>query len=223
MYARGTDAAGNVSNVTSIVISNIDKIAPVSVASLSPAAPNGSNGWYTSDVTVSFSVSDNVYGMAKTEYQVNDGGWITYTGSIPAFGEGNYKVGYRSTDLAGNVESIKTIEFKIDKTAPILTVQLDNTSIWPANHKMVTIHATLNSSDAASGVASMVLTSITSNEPDSGQGDIGANIGTATTSFSLRAEKGRIYTITYTATDKAGNQSVTSAIVIVPHDQSGNH
>ncbi|NOU91275.1 hypothetical protein GC102_36955 [Paenibacillus sp. LMG 31460] len=223
VYARGTDAVGNVSNVTSIVVSNIDKIAPVSIATLSPATPNGSNGWYTSDVTVSLSVSDNVYGMAKTEYQVNDGGWITYTGSIPAFGEGNYKVGYRSTDLAGNVESIKTIEFKIDKTAPILTVQLDKTSIWPANHKMVTINATLNSSDAVSGVASVVLTSITINQSDSGEGDIGANIGAAATSFSLRAEKGRIYTITYTATDKAGNKTDTSVTVTVPHDQSGNH
>ncbi|NOU70273.1 hypothetical protein GC098_02270 [Paenibacillus sp. LMG 31458] len=223
VYARGTDAVGNVSNVTSIVVSNIDKIAPVSVASLSPAAPNGSNGWYTSDVTVSFSVSDNVYGVAKTEYQVNNGGWITYTGSIPAFGEGNYTIGYRSTDLAGNVEPIKTIEFKIDKTAPILTVQLDKTSIWPANHKMVTINATLNSNDAASGVTSVVLTSITVDQPDSGQGDIGANIGTAATSFSLRAEKGRVYTITYTATDKAGNKTVTSVTVTVPHDQSGNH
>jgi hypothetical protein len=72
-----------------------------------------------------------------------------------------------------------------------------------------------------------VITSITSNEPDSGQGDIQANIGTSDTSFSLRAERsgngtGRIYTITYTATDKAGNKMVTSVTVKVPHDQSGN-
>ena len=39
---------------------------------------------------------------------------------------------------------------------------------------MVTVNATLNSSDATSGVESVVLTSITSNEPDSGQGDIQA-------------------------------------------------
>jgi endo-alpha-N-acetylgalactosaminidase len=89
---------------------------------------------------------------------------------------------------------------------------------------MVTINAVLNSSDAASGVASVVLTSITSNEPDSGQGDIQANIGTTATSFSLRAERlgngtGRIYTITYTITDNAGNQSTTVSTVSVPHNQ----
>ena len=72
-----------------------------------------------------------------------------------------------------------------------------------------------------SGVESVVLTSITSNGPDSGLGAyIQANFGTAATSFSLRAEKSRIYTITYKATDKAGNKTVTTVTVTVPHDQS---
>ncbi|MBD0383644.1 G-D-S-L family lipolytic protein [Paenibacillus sp. WST5] len=224
VYARGTNAAGLMSNVTDYVVSNIDKIAPVSEASVSPAAPNGSNGWHTSDVTVTLSAIDHLSGVAKTEYQINDGDWITYTGTIPAFEEGMYKVGYRSTDHAGNVEQIKTIEFKIDKTVPLLTVQLDKTSIWPPNHKMIDIKATLNANDALSGVASVVLTSITINEPDSGQGDIQANLGTEAATFSLRAERlgnksGRIYTITYTVTDKAGNQSTAVSTVSVPHNQ----
>ena len=221
VYARGMDAVGNVSNVTSTIVSNINKIAPITTATLNPATPNGKNSWYTSDVTVSLSVYASVYGGAvTTEYQVNDGAWITYTGSIPAFGDGAYKVGYRSTDEAGNVEQLKTIEFKVDKTAPALSVQLDKTSIWSPNHMMVPINATLNSTDDGSGVESVVLTSITSNQPDSGKGDIQANFGTAATSFNVRAEKDRIYTITYTATDKAGNKTVRTATVIVPHDQS---
>ena len=65
-------------------------------------------------------VYDNVSGVAKTEYQVNEGPWNTFTGSIPAFGEGVYKFGYRTTDLAGNVEQTKSIDFKVDKTAPTL-------------------------------------------------------------------------------------------------------
>lgn len=224
VYARGTDAIGNVSNVTSMTVNNIYKIAPVTTATLNPAAPNGKNSWYTMDVTVSLSVYANVYGGAvTTEYQVNDGSWIVYNGSIPAFGEGTSKISYRSKDQAGNVEHLKTVEFKVDKTMPALSVQLDKTTIWPANHKMVTVNATLNSGDATSGVESVVLTSITSNKPDSGQGDIqNADFGTADTSFNLRAEKDRIYTITYKATDKAGNKTVVTATVTVPHDQSGN-
>ncbi|NOU71236.1 carbohydrate-binding protein [Paenibacillus sp. LMG 31458] len=199
------------------------KLIPKTTATLSPAAPNGKNSWYTTDVTVSLSVYASVYGgSVTTEYQVNDSEWIVYTGSIPAFGDGTYKLGYRSKDQAGNVEQLKTVEFKVDKIAPTLSIQLDKYSIWPANHKMVTINATLNSSDATSGVESVVLTSITSNQLDSGNGDIQADFGTPATSFSLRAEKSRIYTITYTATDKAGNKSVESVAVTVPHDQSDN-
>ncbi|AFC28166.1 coagulation factor 5/8 type domain-containing protein [Paenibacillus mucilaginosus 3016] len=225
VYARGTDAVGNVSNVTSAIVSNIWKVAPITTATLNPASPSGKNSWYTTDVTVSLSVYASVYGGAvTTEYQVNDGAWITYTGSIPAFGDGDYKMGYRSKDQAGNVEQLKTIEFKVDKTAPVLSVQLDKTMIWPPNHKMVPVNATLLSNDDGSGIESVVLTSITSNLPDSGRGgDIQANFGTAATSFSVRAERGSIYTITYTATDKAGNKTVVTATVTVPHDQSGIH
>ena len=56
VYARGMDAVGNVSNVTSMIVSNIYKIAPITTATLNPATPNGKNSWYTSDVTVSLSV-----------------------------------------------------------------------------------------------------------------------------------------------------------------------
>lgn len=220
VYARGTDAVGNVSNVSSITVGNIYKVAPVTEAALSPAAPNGKDSWYTTDVTVSLSVSAGVLGGAvTTEYQVNDGEWIPYTGSIPAFGDGTYKLAYRSKDQAGNIELLKTVGFKVDTTAPELSVQLDKMSIWSPNHKMVIVNATLHASDAGSGMESVILTSITINQPR-GQDDIEADIGTEATSFSLRAEKDRIYTITYTATDKAGNKTVVSVNVTVPHDLS---
>jgi len=115
---------------------------------------------------------------------------------------------------------------KIDKTGPNLKIGLDPTTLWPANHKMVKVNALLDSSDDLSGIKSVVLTSITSNEPDSKDGDIQANLGSEDTSFSLRASRsgggtGRVYTITYTITDHAGNQTVATATVTVPHDQSG--
>lgn len=202
-----------------------DSQAPASVSTFSPAAPDGSGGWYKSDVTLSLSAVDDLAGVARTEYRVNNGGWNTYRGSIPTFSEGIHKVEYRSIDNAGNFEPIRTVELKIDKTAPILAVQLDKTSIWPANHKMVDVKAELEATDATSNIESVVLTSIVSSEPDSGQDDIEASIGTTATVFRLRAERsadgpGRTYTITYTVTDKAGNITSASATVKVPHDQS---
>jgi endo-1,4-beta-xylanase len=73
------------------------------------------------------------------------------------------------------------------------------------------------------------LVSITSNEPDNGLGDgdqpgdiQGASFGTDDRQFLLRSERsgtgqGRIYTITYLATDASGNTTVRQATVTVPH------
>jgi hypothetical protein len=222
VYARGSDAVGNVSNVTSIAVSNIYKVVPITNVALSPASPNGKNSWYTSDVSVTLAANPGAYGGAvTTEYQVNGGAWTASTGDAIAFGEGSYKVGYRTRDQAGNVEQVKTIEFKIDKTAPTLSVVLDKTAIWPPNHMMVPINAALTAADAGSGVESVILTNVTSSKPDSGKGDIEAEFGTPATTFSVRAEKDRVYTVTYTATDKAGNVTPRTATITVPHDQSG--
>ena len=221
VYARGADAVGNVSNVSSIVVSNIYKVVPITSATLNPAAPDGKNSWYASDVAVTLDVAPGNYGGAvTTEYKVNDGPWIPYAGSV-AFGEGAYTLGFRSRDEAGNVEPNKSVTFNVDRTAPALSVQLDKPTVWPPNHQMVRINATLASSDGVAGVDSVVLTSITSNKPDSGQGDIQASFGTGATWFLVRAEKDRVYTVTYTATDKAGNKTAKTATVTVPHDESG--
>ena len=52
-----------------------------------------------------------------------------------------------------------------------------------------------------------------------------AQLGTDDRSFSLAAKRagtnqaGRIYTVTYSATDGSGNKATASATVNVPHDQ----
>ena len=211
------------SNVTSIVVSNIYTVVPTTSVALSPVSPNGKNSWYTTPVSLTLGASAAAAGDAvTTEYQVNGGAWTTSTGDAITFSDdGVYTVGFRSRDQAGNVEQTKTIQFKIDKTAPTLTLALDKSTVWPPNHMMVPVTATLTAADAIAGIESVILTSITSNMPDSGQGDVHGDFGTAATTFSVRAEKDRVYTVTYTATDKAGNKTVKTATVTVPHDQSG--
>ena len=76
VYARGTDAVGNVSNVTSIVVSNIYKVVPTTSVAMLPASPNGKYSWYTTDVSLNLAVNPGSYGGAvTTEYQVNGGAW----------------------------------------------------------------------------------------------------------------------------------------------------
>jgi predicted heme/steroid binding protein len=75
-----------------------------------------------------------------------------------------------------------------------------------------------------------VLLSVTSNEPDNGLGDgdkpndiQGAEFNTSDCAFQLRAERsgggnGRVYTVTYRATDVSGNSATAQATVTVPHN-----
>jgi hypothetical protein len=120
-----------------------------------------------------------------------------------------------------------------DTTPPVIVVDLDRTVLWPPNHKMVEVCATVTVTDNADPAPVFVLTSITSNEPDNDTGDgntiddiQGADFGTDDLCFGLRAERkgngyGREYHIVYTATDFSGNTSTMTVAVRVPHDHSG--
>ena len=121
----------------------------------------------------------------------------------------------------------------MDKTAPILDIKLDKTTLESRNHKMIPINVVVSVEDEISGIASVVLNSIISNESDNGLGDGNtiddiqdAEFGTKDTAFSLRAERSgnndRVYTITYTATDLAGNVKNITKTVTVPHNLSSN-
>ncbi|BBH20506.1 hypothetical protein Back11_18510 [Paenibacillus baekrokdamisoli] len=127
------DHAGNREDPHTAIV-KIDKTAPISGASVSPTIPNGSNGWYTSDVTLSLAASDNLSGVTRTEYRVNNGVWITYNGSIPAFGEGIYEVGYRSTDQAGNIEELQIINVKVKRNTEVPSPNNGNYNPTPAVH-----------------------------------------------------------------------------------------
>ncbi len=94
---------------------------------------------------------------------------------------------------------------------PSLRVSLSTDSLWPANHKYVTVEATFSQSGDTGSVA---LISVTSNEPDNGLGDGDTPndiVIVDDDTLQLRAERsgmgtGRIYTITYQAKDDLRQQ-----------------
>jgi len=118
-----------------------------------------------------------------------------------------------------------------DTILPDLTVSLSEDVLWPPNHKLVTITATVVASDTCDPAPAIRLVSITSNEPDNDTGDGSTNndiqdaeFGTADFVFQLRAERkgngnGRMYTVTYEVEDAGGNTNVAEAIVSVPHNR----
>jgi hypothetical protein len=99
----------------------VDTIAPTTTAVLNPEAPNGDNGWYTTEVNVTLNAVDNESGSGvdKTFYRINGGEWQAYTAPFSLTTDGEYTVDYYSTDLEGNVEEPKSTSVKIDKTAPL--------------------------------------------------------------------------------------------------------
>ena len=118
-----------------------------------------------------------------------------------------------------------------DTAAPTALVTLAPGSLWPPNHELAAIHATIEASDACDPSPQIRLVSITSDEPDQGldPGDVaadiqGADFGTADLDFALRSERagegdGRVYTVCYEARDAAGNATLACGQVRVPHDQ----
>ncbi len=125
-------------------------------------------------------------------------------------------------------EVVVTIE---DTTPPTLIVTLDPDALWPPNHKLAPIHATVLVTDACDAAPAVRLISIVSDEPDDGLGDGDrpddiqeAVLGTADFDFLLRSERqgpheGRVYTVCYEAEDASGNVSSACATVTVTHDR----
>ena len=116
----------------------------------------------------------------------------------------------------------------LDLEPPSIEVSVSPDTLWPPNHKYVDVQATVTVADDVDPDPTVTLVSVTSNEPDDGEGD-GSTVDDIVivdeTGFKLRAERsgmgvGRVYTITYAATDSAGNTAQATATVTVPRNRS---
>ncbi len=166
-----------------------------------------------------------------------DGDNITITQS-PAgpYSLGTANVTLTVTDDKGASDSCTAMVSVIDVTLPSINLSVSPNTLWPPNHKMVLITPMITANDNC-GNPSVKLKSITMNEgdetntydpnydPTTGDGHtIDDILVDENGNIYLRAERkgnssGRIYTITYTATDASINRTNASAIVTVPHDQ----
>jgi hypothetical protein len=116
--------------------------------------------------------------------------------------------------------------FCADVIAPTLTVTASPNVLLPPNHMYRTVTTTFSTSDDSGASPTVALVTATSNEPDDAPGGGDGNttndiVKLTGTSFRLRAERnengtGRVYTLTYKATDPCGNMTTASATVTVP-------
>jgi len=140
-----TDVAGNIENI----IENVtDKILQLDTVSPN-TTDNAPIGWKNSTVNITLNPTDATSGIATTEYCIDQTNTCTpnTTGTnIFVNTDGINYIWYNSTDVAGNVETVKNTSVSIDTTAP---TTIDNApSIW-INH---TINVTLNATDLTTGV-----------------------------------------------------------------------
>ncbi|MGE5812945.1 MAG: phosphodiester glycosidase family protein, partial [Acidobacteriota bacterium] len=212
-----------------------DGIDPVTTATVSPA-PNA-NGWNNTAVNVALEATDLASGIQDTF-----AGWVdqlqysltgaqaadpqVIPGASASFGismAGLTTVSYFATDAAGNDEATKTLAVRIDEAPPVIHGLPTDCSLWPPDHELHQV-AIVTAADGISGIASLQVTAASNEPPDPKSPDIVIVPEGDGYAVGLRAERfgdgtGRVYTITTTAVDLAGNQKTMTARCAVPHDQ----
>ncbi|MFD2129070.1 OmpL47-type beta-barrel domain-containing protein [Paenibacillus xanthanilyticus] len=185
------DAAGNKEEVQTIQV-NVDRTAPVTTA----AVPDG---WSKDDVTVTLTAADTQSGIARTLYSI-DGSAHAEGSTFTIGSEGIHQVTFYSVDATGNIEAAKTAIVKIDKSAPVITMNVKDEYVANTN-------LTLNYSvvDTLSGIASE---NLTVTRPDGTVTDLsnGSTIGLS---------QPGVYTVLVTATNGAGITATVKKQMVV--------
>ena len=131
-----------------------------------------------------------------------------------------------ATNGAGLSSSVP-VTVKIDKNPPVISgMPAAGCTLWPPNHKLVQV-ATVTAADVLSGLTpGSLMVRGTSNEPmdPSDPAIVITPNGSGGLIVQLQADRlgtgtGRVYTLTATANDLAGNTATTEATCTVPHDQ----
>ncbi|MGC2165074.1 MAG: hypothetical protein WA632_03550 [Gallionella sp.] len=112
---------------------------------------------------------------------------------------------------------------QLDIEPPTLAVTLDPATVAPSG-KLVPVNAIFTiKTDYYDHFPEIKLESIAANEPLASDDISDASLGIDDRYIKLRASAGddmdRIYTVTYSATDGSGNQTLASATVTVPHSR----
>jgi regulation of enolase protein 1 (concanavalin A-like superfamily) len=89
----------------------VDATAPVTTASQSVVEDG---------VQVTLTATDETggSGVKSTEYRIGEGEWTAYNAPFTITEAGTHKVEFRSTDVAGNVETAKSIEVLVEEEPP---------------------------------------------------------------------------------------------------------
>ncbi|MCT7353719.1 DUF1080 domain-containing protein [Streptomyces sp. 15-116A] len=205
---RALDKAGNVSAEKSVEFTVVapptdDTTPPETSATVD--GERDENGAYIDMATVTVTASDTGSGVNTIEYAIGgDGAWQPYTGPVMVHQVGTHTVRYRATDKAGNAAAEKNVQFTVvaappqDTTPPVTGVSVEGNR---------------NSDGAYVGDATVTVSA--TDEGGSGVNTIEYSLDggpyLAYTEPVVVDRAGR-HTVTYRASDKAGNTSAPLSV-----------
>ncbi|MCM3628984.1 S-layer homology domain-containing protein [Paenibacillus glycanilyticus] len=169
------DAAGNV------LLATLDNIAPTQNVKVSNnfSITLSETGWTKNDVTVTVSTDPG----NTVEYKLGDAGtWTSYTAPVVIAQEGLTTFSARVIDPANHTSEVKSVEVKVDKTAPVIVLNGNDTVNVYIGNTYTEQGAKVQDANPAAPTATVTGT-----------------VDTATTGT---------YTLHYNAVDLAGNQAV---------------
>ncbi len=205
---------------------------------VSLTGPAGNAGFYACETPVLTATATDAEGtVAAVSFFANGqplgagtqtaAGWqLGWKNAAP----GTYAVTAAATDNEGitKVSAPVSVTINADDVAPVVTIKTGRTSLWPADHRYVTIRlqdllpgATDNCGTVSPVTIRQVASDEAENAPETGNTRQDILIGSGGQSVQLRAERsgtgnGRVYTITVGATDAAGNPGAATYQVQVP-------
>ncbi|HJH27350.1 MAG TPA: hypothetical protein C5S37_11435 [Methanophagales archaeon] len=188
------------------------------------------------DVTVEQkTAAGTVVPLTATATDICDASPTITSDELAIYPLGTTTVTFTATDDAGNSASCTTTVTVIDTTLPVITPSGEQIVLWPPNHKYRTVEisdcviSVTDICDAGVGIDDIVITSVSSDEPEDAQGKgdgktVDDIVIVDSQTVELRAERqgdgnGRVYTINFEVTDASGNTETGSCTVWVPHDQ----
>ncbi len=147
---------------------------------------------------------------------------VTFPALAPAYLTGHFSAGYADGKEPWYYNGVME---KLDTTPPMLILSLSPNTLL-SNEKLFPVAAHISVKDDYDPTPEIKLESITANELSEAEDVRDARLGTDDRQFMLKAKNtgrskaGRIYTVTYSATDASGNRAIATATVTVPHNSN---
>jgi hypothetical protein len=146
LTATVIDVAGNSASTSGTI--HLDTTPPT--PGLSIPAPDGSNDWYISPVTVSPNGSDATSGLANQEVSLDN---TTWSSSLTTSTSGIHTVYQRFTDAAGNT-STATTSVQVDVAPPTVNVTIPPPGGNAGWYTTAPVAFSTSQTDSMSGIAS---------------------------------------------------------------------